>query len=43
VSTAFFPGIEHCTAALRILGVNAVLAKPMSRDALLNQLRRLLS
>jgi len=43
VSTAFFPGIEHCTAALRILGVDAVLAKPMSREALLNQLRRLLA
>jgi CheY-like chemotaxis protein len=42
VSSAFFPGIEHCTAAPRLLGVDAVLAKPMSREALLNQLRRLL-
>jgi CheY-like chemotaxis protein len=42
VSSAFFPGIEHCTAAPRILGVAAVLAKPMSREALLNQVRRLL-
>jgi len=42
VSSAFFPGIEHCTAAPRILGVAGVLAKPMSREALLNQLRRLL-
>lgn len=42
VSSAFFPGIEHCTAAPGILGVAGVLAKPMSREALLNQLRRLL-
>ena len=42
VSSAFFPGIEHCTAAPRVLGVDAVLAKPMSREALLNQVRRLL-
>lgn len=42
VSSAFFPGIEHCTAAPRMLGVDAVLAKPMSREALLNQVRRLL-
>jgi len=42
VSSAFFPGIEHCTAAPRMLGVGAVLAKPMSREALLNQMRRLL-
>ncbi len=42
VSSAFFPGIEHCTAAPRLLGVDAVLAKPMSREALLNQMRRLL-
>jgi Response regulator containing CheY-like receiver, AAA-type ATPase, and DNA-binding domains len=42
VSSAFFPGIEHCTAAPRMLGVDAVLAKPMSREALLNKVRRLL-
>jgi CheY-like chemotaxis protein len=42
VSSAFFPGIEHCTTAPQMLGVDAVLAKPMSREALLNQVRRLL-
>jgi DNA-binding NtrC family response regulator len=42
VSSAFFAGIEHCTAAPRMLGVEALLAKPMSREALLNQVRRLL-
>lgn len=42
VSSAFFPGIEHCTEAPRMLGVDAVLAKPMSREALLKQVRRLL-
>lgn len=42
VSSAFFAGIEHCTMAPRMLGVAAVLAKPMSREALLAQVRRLL-
>lgn len=42
VSSAFFSGIEHCTTAPRMLGVDAVLAKPMSRETLLHHVRRLL-
>ena len=42
VSSVFFPGIEHCTAAPRMLGADAVLPKPMSRETLLHHVRRLL-
>lgn len=42
VSSAFFPGIERCSTAAQALGVSGVLAKPMSREALVAKVRALL-
>lgn len=42
VSSAFFPGIERCPVATSRLGVAAVMAKPMSREPLMREVRRLL-
>ena len=42
LSAGFFPGIESTGAVARALGVGGVLAKPVSRGALLDAVRRLL-
>ena len=43
VSSHFFPGVEASSALARSLGVAAVLAKPVQRDALLSAIDRLLA
>jgi CheY-like chemotaxis protein len=42
VSSNFCPGVETSGAVARALGVDAVLPKPLSREALMGALRRLL-
>jgi DNA-binding response OmpR family regulator len=42
LSSSFFPGIESTGQVARALGVAGVLAKPVSRSALLATVRRLL-
>lgn len=42
LSSAFFPGIEHCPVATSRLGVAAVLAKPMVRESLIRVVRGVL-
>jgi DNA-binding response OmpR family regulator len=42
VSAAFFPCVASCGALARELGVACVLPKPLAREALLSEVRRLL-
>jgi DNA-binding response OmpR family regulator len=42
LSSSFFPGVEKTGAVARELGVAAVLAKPLTREALLAAAQRLL-
>ncbi len=43
LSAAFFPGVATCGSVARALGVNCVLAKPATRQALTQAVRRLLA
>lgn len=43
LSTAFFPGVDTCGSVARALGVDCVLAKPATRQALTQAVRRLLA
>lgn len=42
LSSSFFAGIETSGAVARSLGVNAVLPKPLKREALLDAIRQIL-
>ena len=42
LSSSFFPGVDATGAVARALGVAGVLPKPVTRDGLLDALRRLL-
>ena len=42
LSSSFFAGIEASGAVARSLGVNAVLPKPLKREALLDAIRQIL-